>query len=57
MKKYYFTLLHTIIAFVIFLGLPYLFGGWLLWISWLPAGFVFTYLEDKIEEINRNNKQ
>lgn len=50
MKRYFFAIVNLIIGFSIFVGLPYLAGTWkLLSISWLPAGFAFQYLEDRID--------
>lgn len=52
MKRYFLSLLNIAIGFTIFLGIPYLAGSFAwLWISWLPAGFVSAYLEDRVNDI------
>lgn len=57
MNKYILIFLNIALFLVIFIGLPYIAGKWiLLCLSWLPAGFVFAVLEETIDEMNRNNK-
>lgn len=52
MKRYFLSLLNIAIGFTIFLGIPYLTGSFAwLWISWLPAGFVCAYLEDRVNDM------
>lgn len=58
MKKYLLTLFNIALFLAILILIPYITGTWgLLCVSWLPAGFVFAVLEDRIDDMNRNNNQ
>lgn len=46
MKPYLRRLLTLSIGLLIFIGTPYLFGGWWLLGSWIPALFAMFYLDE-----------
>jgi hypothetical protein len=49
MRRYYLSIINSIIFLLVFIGIPYVIGNWvaLLW-SWLPALLIAATLEENI---------